>query len=131
MDVGGARKFHVSGQSLTVIIPLVTLLVASGIWNIRQYKSIEQQRLRLTAFEREEAARAAAAAERAEAQVKKKAQRLVSDARMEQLYREINSLSQASERVLDQSVVRQSMPNNKDGGGTPTAASESAARPPF
>ena len=57
-----------------LVIPLCALLLASGIWNVRQYRLVEQQRLRAVAAEREaraEAARAEAEAERA--RLKKKA----------------------------------------------------------
>ncbi len=90
MDVAGARKFHVSSRSLVMIIPLVALLVASVFWNFRQHRLIEQEHI---AAQREEAARAAA-------RMKKNAEWAASDARVQQLYREINNFSQINERLL-------------------------------
>ena len=81
MDIEGARKFRVSNRSLTLIIPLVTLLVASVFWNIRQHRLIEQQRLRAIGLQREEAARPGRKPSGQEARMKKNAEWAASDAR--------------------------------------------------
>jgi hypothetical protein len=99
-------KFRVSTRSLMVIIPAVTLLAASLTWNVRQYVLIEQLRLRELAAKREETARAAAEARQAEARLKKNAEWAASDARVQQLYREIDGLSQISERVFAEPTRR-------------------------
>lgn len=99
MNVTGAWKFRVSTRSWVLIIPLVTLLVASALWNLHQHQLIEQDRI---AAQRKEAARVKEEAERAEARRKKNAEWAASDARVQQLYREINNLSQVNERLLSQ-----------------------------
>ena len=97
MNVVGARKFHFSSRSLTLIIPLITLLLASIFWNLRQHRLIEQKQ---TAAQHEEAARAKEEAERTVARMKKNAEWAASDARVQQLYREITNLSQINERLV-------------------------------
>ena len=52
MNVTGAWKFRVSNRSLALIIPLVTLLVASVFWNLRQHRLIEQERMQAVRNER-------------------------------------------------------------------------------
>jgi sensor c-di-GMP phosphodiesterase-like protein len=101
-------------RSLLVIIPLVALLVVSGIWNVRQYQVVKQERLRAAALEREEAVRVAAEADRAEARRKKNAEWAASDARMQQLYREINSLSRINEQISADPVINESTPSKRD-----------------
>ncbi|MFI5454745.1 MAG: hypothetical protein ACHRXM_04780 [Isosphaerales bacterium] len=101
MEVEGARKFVVSNRSLTLVIPLCALLLASGIWNVRQYQFAERQRLKAVAAAREarvETARAEVEAERAK--VNKKAAMAKADTRVDQLYQEINNLTRMSEQVL-------------------------------
>jgi hypothetical protein len=116
MDVG-AMKFRVPNRTLWVIIPLVTLLVASGIGNIRQYRIIERLRARELAMQQETAARVQAEAEREKARLKKKADWAASDARVQQLYQEIDTLSQISEHTLAQPVQHQATPVNATGHG--------------
>jgi hypothetical protein len=99
MDVPGARKFHGSGRWLALITPLVILLTASVFWNLRQHRLIEQKHL---AAQREEAARIKEETERAAARMKKNAEWAASDARVQQLYREIASFSQINERLLSE-----------------------------
>jgi len=101
MEVEGARKFGVSNRSLMLVIPLCGLVLTSGIWNVRQYRFAEQQRLKAVAAVREtrvEAARAEVEAERAK--LEKKAADAKEDARVDQLYREINNLTRLSEQIL-------------------------------
>ena len=99
MDVSGAWKFHVSSRSLALIIPLVILLAASVFWNLRQHHLIEQKHL---TAQREEAARAKAETERVAARMRKNAEWAASDARVQQLYREIANFSQINERLLSE-----------------------------
>ena len=99
MGVAEARKFRISSRSLAAIIPLVTLLATSIFWNLRQHRLLEQKHI---ADQREEATRAKAEAERTAARMKKNAEWAASDARVQQLYREINNLSQFNERLVSE-----------------------------
>ncbi len=71
----------------------VMILVGSVSWNIRQQRVIEHQRQRDQAAERE-------AAEIAAARQRKNAEWAASDARLQQLYAEIDSLSRINDRIL-------------------------------
>jgi len=116
MEVGGARKFVVSNRSLMLVIPLFALLLVSAIWNVRQYRLAEQQRLQAVAAAREaraEAARAEVEAERAK--LKTKAADAATSARVDQLYREINNLTRMNEQVLLRDRNLQGTPVKKDG----------------
>jgi len=88
------------------IVGLSTILAMSGLWNCRQYQVIEGLRSRERAAQEAEARRANAEAERAEAQRKRKAEWAASDARLQQLYREINTLSQINEHISEEPVPR-------------------------
>jgi hypothetical protein len=99
MDVAGARKFPISSRALVLIISLVTLLAASIFWNLRQHRLIEQKHM---ADQRKEAARANEEADRATARLKKNAEWAASDARVQQLYQEINNFSQIQERLVSE-----------------------------
>jgi len=97
-------------------IPLCALLLVSGIWNVRQYWLVEQQRRQAVAAAqqaRAEAARAAAEAERAK--LKKKAADAETGARVDQLYQEINNLTRMSEQILLRDRSKPGAPAKKDG----------------
>jgi hypothetical protein len=123
MKVAGVRKLGVSNRSWVLVIPLCALLLASGIWNVRQYRFVEEQRLRAVAAAQE--ARAAAArveAEARRAKLKKKAALAETDARVGQLYQEINNLTRISEQFLLRDRSTPGMPAKKDSrGGTADA----------
>ena len=108
----GARKVRVSSRSLRVIIPVLALLVASGFWNVRQYRLLERQRLRDQAAQRAEAARA-------EALRKKNAEWAASDTRLQQLYREIDTLTRMNEQILADPVIKQTGPIKGEGNQEP------------
>jgi hypothetical protein len=111
MNVGGARKFRISTRSLMLIVGLFAFLMASLFWNIRQYRLIEQERQQALAAEREKAARVKAEeAEQNQARIKKNADWASSDARVQQLYREIDSLTRVNEHVLAQPLPGQNTP---------------------
>lgn len=94
-------KFRLSSRLWTLIIPLVSLLVISVCWNVRQSQLIANEREQnLAVLRSKETARARREAEEAEAQTKRKAKWAASDARLRELYREINSLSRLNEQVL-------------------------------
>jgi len=101
-----------------LVILLCALLLASGIWNVRQYRFIEQQRLQALAVERKaraEAARAEAEAEQMKR--KKKAADAETGARVDRLYQEINNLSRMNEQILLRDRSPQGTPVKKDGPG--------------
>ena len=99
MDVGGAWMVRVSSRSLVMIIALVTALVGSVFWNLRQHGLIEQKRM---AAQQEEGARTEAEAKRVAARIKKNAEWAASDARVQQLYREIENLTRINDQALSQ-----------------------------
>ncbi len=100
-------KAPISVRTMMVIIPLAMLLVASCIMNVRQYQLIQREHHRELAAE---AARAREEAERIEVQRKKKAEWAASDARVQQLYREINTLSQINERMVADPLPKPASP---------------------
>jgi hypothetical protein len=102
MDVGRAGKFSISRRSVLLVGALFTFLLVSLFWNIRQSRHIEQDRLRSLAREQEAADRAKAAADQNQARLNKNADWAASDARVQQLYREIDGLSQINEHILTQ-----------------------------
>ena len=94
------RRFKPSKQSWALITPLISLLVVSMCWNLRQSQLIAKERLRSEAAQREERTHARETAERAEALKNKNAKWASSDARLQELYREIDSLSRLNEQVF-------------------------------
>ena len=100
MKVGGAWKLAVSKRSLLLVIPLCVLLLASMVGNVRQYHRTERQRQRAVAAERKAAAKTAHTEAEVERAKLKRQSALASSARIDQLYQEINNLTQMSERVL-------------------------------
>jgi hypothetical protein len=122
MEVGGAKKFVASNRSLMLIIPVCVLLLASAIWNVWQYRIIEQQRLQALAAEREAKAVAARSKIEAERAKLKKTAAAASDARVDQLYQEINNLTRINERVLLRNPSPQgTLSSKKDGDGEAAA----------
>jgi hypothetical protein len=115
MDVRGAWRFRVASRSLVQIIPLLVLLVLSLIWNVRQYRLIEYERQRALTTEREKAKQDAAEVARAQARRQKKAEEATANQRMQQLYRELDNLSQISDRLLTQPVQQPKSPSAVDG----------------
>ena len=107
MGTAGTGKFRLSSRLWTLVIPLVLLLVISVCWNLRQSQLIANEREQSRAvLQSKEAARARREVEEAEAQSKKKAKWAASDARLQELYREIDSLSRLNERVLTRPQAR-------------------------
>jgi flagellar biosynthesis/type III secretory pathway M-ring protein FliF/YscJ len=122
MDVQGAGKFRDAIRIRLVTVLLVLLVVVSLIWNVRQYRLIERERQRTTAMERAKAEEEATD-ERAQAQGRreKKAEEAAANQRMQQLYREIDNLSQISDRLLAQPVRQPRSPSPVDSLGTAEA----------
>jgi hypothetical protein len=97
------QKLNVSRRLIILVGSLCGLLLVSGIWNMRQYQLIKQ-RHRGTEMAAQQA-RAAAVQTEAEAEAKRtKLKRKITDAernaRVSQLYEEINALTRMSEQVL-------------------------------
>jgi hypothetical protein len=115
MDIEGTRKFSVSNRSLAMIIALVTLLTVSTLWNLRQQRLIEQEHLLAAAAERAEAARVKEQVARDAGRAKRNAASAASDARVQQLYREINSLTEINEHILAPVQHQRSTSRTKDG----------------
>jgi F0F1-type ATP synthase membrane subunit b/b' len=111
MDVREARKFRLASRYLVLIIPLLVVLVVSIIWNVRQYRLIEYERQRSLATEREKAERDATELARTQARREKKAEEAAANQRMQELYREIDNLSQISDRLLTQPVRQPKSPS--------------------
>ena len=114
MGVEGSRKFGLSKRSLGLIIPMVTLLVVSLFWNLRQSRLIADERVRVTDAQRRETARAKEESEREEARKKRNARWAASDARLQELYREIDTLSRVNEQVLSRPQPKRSTPAKID-----------------
>ena len=70
------------------------------IWNFWQYHRLEQERLQTVTAEREARAEAAQARAEAEQALLKKRAAALADARVDQLYQEINNLTRISEQVM-------------------------------
>ena len=101
MGTTGTGKFRLSGRLWTLVVPLVSLLLISVCWNLRQSQLIANERERsLAVLQSKEAARAGREAQEAEARATRKAKWAASDARLQELYREIDSLSRLNEQVL-------------------------------
>jgi hypothetical protein len=102
----GTWKFRLSNRSWALIIPLLLLLALSISWNLRQRQLIAEERARTLAVQRKESARAYEEAERAKARKAKNAKWAGSDARLQQLYREIDTLSRLNEQVLSHPQIK-------------------------
>ena len=114
MDVQEARKFFVRHWSSVLVILLVILVVISLTWNVRQFRLIKRERERTIATERAKAERDAAEAARTQARREKKADEAAANQRMQQLYREIDNLSQISDRLLTEPVRQPKVPSKVD-----------------
>jgi hypothetical protein len=110
MDSEGTRKFHLSKRSLALTVSLITLLVMSVVWNLHQRRLIAWERERLIVIQSKETARANEEAEQAAARKKRNDKWAGSDARLQQLYREIDTLSHLNEQVVAQPQPKRSTP---------------------
>jgi type II secretory pathway pseudopilin PulG len=94
MTVGSSRI------SLAIIGTLLVLLAASAFGNFQQYRRNGRLAARLAVLNQQEEERAAAEAQRVAARKQKRSEHATSDARMQELYDEIDSLSRISDRLL-------------------------------
>jgi hypothetical protein len=103
------QKLDVSRWSFILVGLLCGLLVASGIWNLRQYLCIKEQHQVADAAVRQAPAVAIQDGVKAErAKPTRIATGAKADDRISQLYEEINALTRMSEQVLSRSAGRQS-----------------------
>jgi hypothetical protein len=100
MDGSQARKLSRWNQSSLFASTGWALLVASLIWNARQYSLLAQRHQQDLAEEQQRALMAKVEVYQAQARLAKKAQQDAANARIQQLYREIDSLGWISEQVL-------------------------------
>jgi nitric oxide reductase activation protein len=100
MEAEAGVKFGVPNRSLILIMALCTLLLASVFGNIRQYYLAEQQYRRTATREQEAKAKTAQAEAEAERAKLRRQAAIASSERIDQLYREINNLTQMSEQVM-------------------------------
>ena len=114
VDSNRAWMLLVSNRSRIFTISVCTLFLASVTWNVRQYNQLAQQHLRDLVEEEQHKALAEAQALRVQERVAKKAERDAADARVQQLYQEINSLSRIND-VLAQPVRAQALSSNSRG----------------
>jgi hypothetical protein len=101
MDARRAWKFVAANRSFMIAIPISAMLLASLSWNVWQYRLDRDRREKAKAKERSANAAVALAREYADrAKLIKQARDAESDARIQQLYQEINNLTRVSERIL-------------------------------
>jgi hypothetical protein len=106
MEGEGTWMYHLSKRFSWVFIPLVVLLMVSILWNLHQSWLIADARQQAKRALSNKAARVREEAQRAEALKKKNAKWAASDARLQELYREIDTLSRLNDRVLSQPASR-------------------------
>jgi hypothetical protein len=100
MDVveAATRRCAIYAQPLAAV--LFILLLISAAWNLHQYKLLRDYRRDAIAAGRKQ--RSLALAEAQQRQAARKAEQAAADARLQQLYREIDTLSQINEHILAQ-----------------------------
>ena len=101
MDRNRAPRLCAANRSLLALIPVSILLVISLGWNIWHHRLDHEERTR--ASEREHAEKAVAALAREEAdlaKLKRRKKAAKSDARIQELYKEIDHLTRVSEKVI-------------------------------
>jgi hypothetical protein len=101
MDLKRAWSLCAASRSLRFLIAVSVLLLISASWNLWHYRLDQDRRARAKAAERASEAAVALAREQAElAESNRRAKDAKSDARVQQLYDEINQLTRLSERTL-------------------------------
>jgi hypothetical protein len=112
MDLKRAWSLFAASRSLRFLIPMSVLLLVSIGWNVWHYR-LDQER-RVQAKEAERASKAAAMLVREQAELaesRRRARDAKSDARVQELYDEINQLTRLSERVLLPDRVTRATPS--------------------
>jgi hypothetical protein len=101
MNLKRAQRLFATSRPLPFVIPLLLLLLASLGWNLWHYQFDQERRARANAAEQASIATTALARKKVErAEFSRRAKDARSDARVQQLYDEINQLSRLSEQVL-------------------------------
>jgi hypothetical protein len=101
MDLKRAWSLCAASRSLRFLIALSVLLLVSVGWNFWHYQLEQERRARVEEAKRASETAAALAREQAElAESNKRARDSRSDARVQELYDEINQLTRLSERIL-------------------------------
>jgi hypothetical protein len=101
MDLKRAWSLCATSRSLQLLLGLSVLLLVSAGWNFWHYRLDQDRRARAQEVERASTAAAALAREEAElVESNRRARDAKSDARVQELYDEINQLTKLSERVL-------------------------------
>jgi hypothetical protein len=116
MLAGRAWKFGSVNRSVLLLIPVSALLLASVSWNVWQYRLDRDRRVQAKAAQRSTKAAVALVKEEANrARLRKQARDAESDARIQQLYKEINNLTRASEGILLPRETTRTIPSTTDG----------------
>jgi hypothetical protein len=101
MDFGGSQKLGAVNRSLLLVVPLSALLLAFIGWNVCHYRLDQEHRTDVLSEERASKATVALAKEESDrANLKKRSRDAESNARIQQLYEEINNLTRVGEGVL-------------------------------
>ncbi len=112
MNDQGTWKFSVARRSILLVLLLLSVLIISLIWNVQQYQLINDKHRHKIASEQEKAALDMASAARIQAQREKRAKEAVANKRMEELYREIDNLSQLGSQLLAQPIREPKSPTD-------------------
>jgi hypothetical protein len=117
MDLKRAWSLCAASRSLRFLIGVSVLLLMSASWNFWHYRLDQERRARAQEAQRASAAAAALAREEAElVESNRRARDAKADARVQELYDEINQLTKLSERIL--------LPDQISGASTSTTTSD-------
>jgi hypothetical protein len=111
MDVWAVQKIFGTSQSFKLTILLLSLLVVSLVCNAWQYRLIKDERQHRIAIEIKKAECDTVEAEQTQVRREKKAKEIAANERMQQLYREIENLTELSGRLLIQPISQPTSPN--------------------
>lgn len=100
MNDGKGRNLGGLNRSWVLTIALCALLLGSLSWNVWQYRVVGEQRRQAVAAERTAIAKADEAKQEAEQTKLRKAKAAKTEERVQELYREINGLTQVNEHIL-------------------------------
>ena len=111
MDLKRAWKLCAANRSLRFLIPMAVLLLISVGWNIWNYQLNRKQQAEAVKEEHpSKIVRTPITAEAKLAESKRRARDAKTDARVQQLYDEINQLTKLSERVILHDQVTRATP---------------------
>jgi hypothetical protein len=111
MDLKRAWMLFAANRSLRFLIPMVLLLLISIGWNIRSYQLDRKQHADTVKEEHSAKVTTRVTTDQAKlAESKRRARDAKTDARVQELYDEINQLTKLSERVLLQDPAIRATP---------------------